>query len=289
MLRAMAVKQGRWSARLAALAAAVVAAVIVAAPPSQAMAGGQRALPGEAPWMATLALKVDKPLPQRASCGGALVAPDKVLTAAHCVAGIPPDKLVEGAEYHIGARVLSREPGQVAGIASVAVHPDYRLLPSPEHPDDPSAASARNDAAVVTLDRPVAGVTPLAVADHEPGSPSISALYGHGITSPQGEVGDALRRGLYRPAPAERCAHLTPAVVDTASMLCGRPINAEACTGDSGGPLVTWRYGRPVAVGVFSFGMETAGRPCGNAGPNFFTSTAAVHPWLEQQLPTSPA
>ncbi|MCP9208563.1 S1 family peptidase [Streptomyces sp. NEAU-Y11] len=267
--------------------AAVLGTLLTAAATALIPAGGAQAVAGgeevrddrEAPWMATLAVKGDAPLPQRASCGAALIAPTKVLTAAHCVT---VGDLPKRGEYHIGARVLSGDPGRVAGIEGVAVHPRYRLLPSPQDPGNPAASSAAYDIAVVTLDRPVRGVPALPLTRTAPPSGATATLYGHGLTSPSTR-GDVLRRGTYRVRPDARCAAATPAPVDGASVLCARG-HAVACTGDSGSPLVTWRHGRREVVGVFSFGMETAGEPCGSPGPNFFTDVAAVRPWLTARV-----
>ncbi len=63
--------------RLSALAAAL--AFLVLAAPADAIVGGRAAPPGKYPFFAVL--EVDN----RFSCGASLVAPDTVLTAAHCV------------------------------------------------------------------------------------------------------------------------------------------------------------------------------------------------------------
>ncbi|MEU8822371.1 trypsin-like serine protease [Streptomyces sp. NPDC048636] len=266
----------RTAAAMGSLLTAAATAVLLPATAAQAVAGGEPVHDDrEAPWTATLAVKGDGPLLRRASCGGALIAPTKVLTAAHC---LTVDDLPRSGEYHIGARVLSGNPGRVAGIAEVDIHPRYRLLPSPQDPGNPAASSAAYDIAVVTLDRPVREVPTLPVARTAPSPGASATLYGHGLTSPDTR-GDVLRRGTYRLRPDASCAPATPAPVDGTPVLCGRG-HAVACTGDSGSPLVARRHGRREVVGVFSFGMETAGKPCGSRGPNFFTDTAAVHTWL---------
>src|SRR5688572_13638403 len=106
-------------------AIACAAATLAFAGPAAAMSGGQPVQDdGYAPWVATLAMRIDALLLQRAGCGGALIAADRVLTAAHCVDRTDPSRT----EVHIGARVLSEERGQVRGIRGVSVLPGYELL-----------------------------------------------------------------------------------------------------------------------------------------------------------------
>lgn len=241
--------------------------------------------PTAAPWMATLATSGSGPLAERASCGGALVAPDRIVTAAHCVADLPAAAF--GAlEYHVGGRTLSAEPGRTARIRSVATAPGYRILPSPVAPGHQELSSATHDLAVVTLDRPVPGIAPLALAADGPVPGQSATLYGHGITSERSGPTDTLKQIPYRIEATAGCAPQTPAPVDTASMICGRGTSgAFACFGDSGGPLVRRAAdGRDELLGVMSFGMETAGAPCGTPGPNFFTGLTSDRAWLDAQL-----
>ncbi|MGH3434026.1 MAG: S1 family peptidase, partial [Thermocrispum sp.] len=74
--------------------------------------GGTRAAKGEFGWMVHLSM----------GCGGALYAPDLVLTAAHCVDGSGPDT---GIEAFYGDVDLQGAAGQEIRSAEVYASPTY--------------------------------------------------------------------------------------------------------------------------------------------------------------------
>ncbi|WP_238783411.1 S1 family peptidase [Streptomyces monomycini] len=273
-------------------AATLMATTIGTAGSAQAMSGGtQLPRPGATPWLATLAEKGATPLLERASCGGVLIAPDRILTAAHCVNGVDVQRM----EVHLGSSVLSQDPGTVRGIRSATLHPRFELLPSPAAPNSPEMSSAAYDIAVLRLDTPVRGIKPLPVTRHRPRPGTPVSIFSHGTTAPTdssrpgtGIRGDVLRRGDLIVRSHERCAAQTPAVVDEASVFCARDARGglpdrtptTMCTGDSGSPLVAWGRRGPELTGIFSFAGETAGKVCGQPADAAFADVPALLPDL---------
>lgn len=269
------------------LAAAAGIGLAFSPSPAAAMTGGRELPePGAAPWMATFAVKGTQPLLDRASCGGTLVAPDRVLTAGHCLAGLDPAKL----EVHLGASVLSTNPGKVVEISRAVIAPGYEIIPSPLAPNDPNRASAKNDLAVVVLETPVTDVRPVPIGSTRPGPDTPIAVYGHGLTADpskpsNGDIrGDVLRRGDLTTIDHNSCVASTPAVVDEKSTVCAQdPAGAPVvgpCYGDSGGPAIATTNGRDELVGVFSFGGETAGKLCGDPAASAFADPTSVRRWV---------
>ncbi|NUS43102.1 MAG: trypsin-like serine protease [Mycobacteriaceae bacterium] len=238
-----------------------------------------------APWVATLDPLGDGRLVDDAVCGGALVTPDRVVTAAHCLDGTDPSRL----RIHLNARVLSAELGVVRAARSVASLPGYRILRSPLAPESDDTGSARYDLAVILLDRPVTEVPYLPVARSRPAAGTPMSFFAHGLTGknvPPGDPdyrNDVLNRGELAVLAHRDCAAATPAIVDEASVVCARSLSAPPVTGcwrDSGSPAVVSVAGRPALAGVFSFGGETAGKACGEPAPVAFGDVASFRQWI---------
>ncbi|MEN8650909.1 trypsin-like serine protease [Streptomyces sp. 21So2-11] len=211
--------------------------------------GGTTTTIASAPWMAQLFYEDGD---NSFFCGGAVIAPTKILTAAHCVKG--KDWKNKGTIV-TGTEKLATDAGHggtLSGVWRQWNHPSY------------SAATLDNDIAVLTLPMPVKA-KPIAItksddtASYKPGTNA--TVYGWGrTTSANNDISAKLRKATVPVNSDAKCADwiLGDEFVKGHMVCAGKPATGQdagtvtACNGDSGGPLVVG--GR--IVGVVSWGIE---------------------------------
>lgn len=98
----------------------------------EAIVGGTSAALGEFPWQVSL-----QTLNGAHFCGGSIVAPTKILTAAHCVESGTLNFIVRTGS-------IDYTKGQIHAVKAVRIHPYYKGQPQ---------TSWAYDAAVVTVSR----------------------------------------------------------------------------------------------------------------------------------------
>ena len=210
--------------------------------------GGQPASPGEWPWQVAL-IPGSAPNFLNTFCGGALIAPQWVLTASHCVEGaVPSDIDVVAGVYD----VVNPAPGfQRRDLLQIIMHPNYNTI------------TLDSDIALVKLSSPVtiggSGETStrlIALA-----SPAMGALVGMnpwvtgwGDLTGSGNLADVLYEVNTTIISNTNCNNIYGGI--TGNMICAGTASQGSCFGDSGGPLVIKIGNKWYLAGTVSFGSE---------------------------------
>jgi trypsin len=273
--------------RLAALSAAIFVSPFQHAVSDEtreaSVINGQDAVAGSWPWMVTLVASAVTDSTEAQFCGGVLIGPRHVLTAAHCVSGARPSDL----EVMIGQTALPFTKGTRLPILGYVVHPDINWI------------TLEHDLAIIKLkDAVTTAPAQLALqSDAALYAPGTSAyIMGWGQKDPKLPILPVNLQEAQIPIVSDStCLDEIGRYFKPSSMMCaGTKASSNTsedgvgtCYGDSGGPMVVsdgsggWKV-----VGIVSWGLGCANEKTRGvfaevpAHQSFVTSYPSIAPYF---------
>ncbi|XP_010618084.1 plasma kallikrein isoform X2 [Fukomys damarensis] len=229
--------------------------------------GGTNSSWGEWPWQVSLQVKVTS---SSHLCGGSLIAPQWVLTAAHCFDGIPfPDVWrIYGGILNLSE--ITKETS-FSQIKELIIHEKYKL------------SETGHDIALIKLQAPLNYTEfqkPICLPSKDDGNIIYTNCWvtGWGYNKEKGEIQNILQKTRIPLVTNEECQKRYKDYVITKQMICAgyKEGGKDACKGDSGGPLVCKHNGMWRLVGITSWGEGCARKE----QPGVYTKVAEYVDWI---------
>lgn len=248
---------------------------------SSKIVNGQTANPGAWPWMVSYG-------PKRLHvCGGALIAPEYILTAAHCFHGRAVVDL-SAIEIRIGLSNLTGVThDHVFSIRKVTLHNDF------------NPNTYKNDIAIIRLDRSIVPsdtiqlicLPRLSSFQYPPVNQSVVAIgWGHTVDpwiNSSSSISNQLQQTILPVLPIVTNANKTSVclnqVIDSPDQqFCAGYADgwSDTCQADSGSPLMFFHEQHWEVAGIVSYGIGCAQ----SLLPGIYTRVSAYLEWINDRI-----
>nr|XP_045017243.1 serine protease 28-like [Jaculus jaculus] len=241
--------------------------------------GGEGTHQGKWPWQVSLRIYNYRWAYWGHICGGSIIHPQWVLTAAHCIFR----KDADPSAYRIQVgEVYLYTGGKLLGIHQIIRHPNATI------------SNLGSDVALLRLVAPVAMndyVRPVTLPQHGDNFTSSDECWLTGWGNYYRAVPlqapyqlQKVRIPLQDERSCDEAYRKDPHFRDKSKailedMLCAGSEGRGPCLGDSGGPLVCWKTDRWVQVGVVSWGIE-----CSLKLPAVFVRVQSYLDWIYEYV-----